>query len=282
MKTSTMRTIAAVSVTTLLLASLSRAYADTASPEKYQTFKGTVVKVNDKERTMTASGFWFWSERTFNAGDSCEVLIGDNKKEATLKDLAPGNWVEVQFSSVGGVNVASQIAEKYGHYTGHIVSIDPNGRKLTLKRGAYQKPFVLAGDCQVLMNDKEGAMSALKIGHKVTIAYAREGDLSLAHKVAQNSLSFVGALEGIDAETRTLKAEHLLTDRKFHLADDCPIIVNGVADGEFRDLRIGYTVTINYENVDGILVANRIACETKPENLKPNHTAQSKVTYSEE
>src|ERR1044071_7342177 len=77
MKRAIMRIIATVSVTTLLLACSGRAYGDVASPAKYKTFKGTVVKVDDKDRTLTAKGFWFWSTKTFNLGDTCKVLIGD-------------------------------------------------------------------------------------------------------------------------------------------------------------------------------------------------------------
>jgi Cu/Ag efflux protein CusF len=275
-----MRTIAAASVTTLLLAFSGRAYGDAASPEKYQTFKGTVVKVNDKERTMTARGFWLCSTKTFNVGENCKVLIGDKKKEATLKDLAPGNRVEVHYTSVGGVNVASQIAERYRHYTGHIVAIDPSGQNLTIKRGTYEKPFVLASDCHVLLNDKEGAMNDLKVGHKVTVAYASEGDRNLAHKIAQSSLSFVGTLEAIDSDTRTLKAEHVFTDRKFHLADDCPIVINGQAGGRLSDLRIGDQVMFSYENVDGVLVANRVARETEPAKSETSQAVENAATYS--
>src|ERR1051325_3332166 len=154
MKTAIMRSIAAVSMATLLLAFLGRAYGDAASPAKYKTFKGSVVKVNAKDGSITAKGPWFWSDKTFNVGDTCKVLIGDDKKEAALKDLAPGSRVEVQYSSVGGVNVASQIAEKYRHFTGHITAIDPNGQKLTVKKGATKEAFVLANDCEILMNEK--------------------------------------------------------------------------------------------------------------------------------
>ena len=92
----------------------------------------------------------------------------------------------------------------------------------------------------------------------------------------KRSLSFVGTVEAIDAETRTLKAEHLLTDRRFHLADDCPIVINGKPDGKLSDIRIGDTVMFNYENVDGVLVANRIARETGPEKPESSQTAQRK------
>src|SRR5262245_43636869 len=98
MKAAIIRTIAMVSLTTLFLALSGQAYAEATSAAKSKTFQGTVLKVDDKDRTLTAKGFWFWSTETFNLGVSGKVLIGENKKEATLKDLAPGNRVEVLYS----------------------------------------------------------------------------------------------------------------------------------------------------------------------------------------
>ena len=278
METAIIRTISAVFLTTRLLAFPGQANGDVASSEQGKPFTGTVVKVEDKDRAVTVKGFWFWSTKTFNVGDTCKILIGDNQKEAKLKDLAPGNWVIVNYSSVGGVNVASQIAEKYRHFTGHIAAIDLTGKKLTVKRGTNEKSFSLADDYNVLVNDKTGRMSDLKIGHKVTVAYDSLGEAKFAHQIALNSLSFVGTVEAIDAEARTLKAEHLMTERKFHMADDCLIVSNGELNGKLSDLRIGDTVVFNYQNVDGVLVANRVAVEMPQGNKGPGQSARNNVT----
>ena len=93
--------------------------------------------------------------------------------------------------------------------------------------------------------------------------------------------TFKGTVVKVDDKDRTLKAEHFMADRRFHLADDCPIVVNGKPDGKLSDLRIGDTVMFNYENVDGVLVANRIARETGPAKPESSQTAQNKVTYPE-
>lgn len=279
MKTTTLRSAVAVSTTSLLLAFAGPSSGDEASSERSQAFKGTVVTVDDRNQTITAREFWLWPSKTFNVGDGCKVLVGDGRREATLKDLAPGNRVEVQYTSVGGVNVARQIAENYRHFTGHIVALGPEGQSLTVEQGLSKRSFALADDYNVVTSGKKGAMGDLKIGHKVVVAYSSAGDSNLAHQIAQNSLSFVGTVEAMDAETRTLKAEHFMTDRRFHLADDCPIVINGKPDGKLSDLRLGDTVMFNYDNVHGVLVANRIARETESARPENSQTAQSKAAY---
>ena len=267
------QTMAAVSVTSMFLTLAGRAYGE-AAPEKYKTFNGRVVKVDDEDGIVTARGFWFWTKKDFSVGDGCKVLIGDRSKEATLQDLAPGNQIEVQYSSVGGVNVARRIAGTYDRFTGHIVALDPKAQKLTVEKGLNKKPFVLGENHRVVVREKKAAMRDLKIGDQVTVAYFSVRDSNVACEIAQNSKTFSGTVEAIDAETRMLKAEHLMTDHTFRLTDDCPIVINGKAGGQLSDLRIGDTVTFNYDNVDGVMVANRIALETEARQGE-----QSKATY---
>jgi hypothetical protein len=65
--------------------------------------------------------------------------------------------------------------------------------------------------------------------------------------------------------------------KKFNLADDCPIVVNGKLNGSWSDLRIGDRVSLNYDNEDGVLVANRVSPMTGTVSAAPAAPAPSQT-----
>jgi hypothetical protein len=66
-------------------------------------------------------------------------------------------------------------------------------------------------------------------------------------------------LSAIDVPARTVKARHLLGNKRFNLADGRAIVLNGNGPGQLSDLRIGQKVTFSYEERDGVNMVNRIA-----------------------
>lgn len=259
MKTTIVRLTLTAWAVTLLAALTGRAYSDNAPPTKPHTFTGSVKLVDDNERSITVKGFL--STRRFNAGDHCDVSLED-KPDAALKDLQPGHRVEVQYLAHSGVNVASRITQKNATFTGHISAIDPTKRTLTVKGGVPRKAFVAGEDCKIIIREeKDHTLAGLKIGHKVTVRYTATEGCNLAHKIEQSSLTFAGTVEAIDATTGTLKAKQILSERRFTLAKDCQLIIDGRPNGKLSDLRIGDKLSFHYEDVDGVLVANRVERE---------------------
>ena len=81
----------------------------------------------------------------------------------------------------------------------------------------------------------------------------------MARQIDQTSARFVGTLEAIDASARTVKARHVVGDKKFNLADGCKIVINGNPNASLSDLRLGQKWVFNYDEVDGVNVVTRIA-----------------------
>jgi hypothetical protein len=72
-------------------------------------------------------------------------------------------------------------------------------------------------------------------------------------------------VDAIDARTDTVKAGSLTANRTFRLGADCQIVVKGATGGALKNLRIGDRVSFHYEEVDGVLIANRLELATGSE-----------------
>jgi hypothetical protein len=119
--------------------------------------------------------------------------------------------------------------------------------------------FTVSDKCRFLARGKEqGSWEDLKVNQKVNVSYEVEPDGLVAYKIELRSESFSGLLDAIDVSGRTLRVKYLLTVKRFNLADDCEIIVNGRKGAKLADLKLGQSVDLNYENVDGVMVAQRI------------------------
>jgi Cu/Ag efflux protein CusF len=275
MKNSLVRSIMAVWVTLLLLALTSRGVAADSTTSKPKSFKGTVTAVDEKEKTFAVRGFW--STRTFNAGDHCKVSLED-KADAELKDLRPGQRVEVYYQGKDGVCVASQVLQKNLSFIGHIAAIDPASHSFKVKRGSVSEKFAAGDDCKVIGGDSRNrALADLKVGNKVTVSYTVSGGMKVAQRIEQAGSTFTGTIEAIDADTRTLKAQHLLSEKRFNLAKDCPIVIDGKSDGKLSDLRIGDRLSVYYEEMDGVLVATCVTRDTSPPKPAPGQVTRSET-----
>jgi len=70
--------------------------------------------------------------------------------------------------------------------------------------------------------------------------------------------TWTGALVAVDAEDNTVSGKHLFTRETFHLGRDCVISAVDKSRASLSDLRPGEKVAIQYQNAEGVLVANRI------------------------
>jgi hypothetical protein len=243
-------------------ASSARADEQAAMKQKEKTYSGIVTSVDAKEKTVMVEGTLFG--KTFNVADNCEFTLGDTKS-ATLGDLRAGQRVGVNYKDAGGVLVANRFAQEELRYSGTVQAVDRNTHTLKLSRSGLHKTFELPGDCKVILrDDRGGSLEDVKAGHQVTVVYELPGGSPTAREIEQSSATFVGTLDAIDASARTVKAKRFVGDRKFSLADNCKIVVNGITDGKLSDLRLGQKLVVSFEPVDGVNVANRIAQTEEP------------------
>jgi hypothetical protein len=177
--------------------------------------------------------------------------------------------------------IAREITQRNVVFTGHIAAIDPDNRTLSVKDGGFTKDFTIGDDCQVVLkSEKSGSLADLKVGHTVNVIYESEVDSRTARKIEQKYDKFVGTVRAIDAETRTVKAKNFLNEKKFSLANDCRIVIDGRTDGRLSDLRIGDRVALSYEDSDGVLVASRIGLdEGAPEGESAQTTKASRTQH---
>ena len=272
MKTSLMHMVVVAGVA-FSLTYASPANGDQPVPvQKDKIFKGTVVAVDQKEKTVSAKGFW--GTKLFNVGNTCAVTLED-QPTAALTDLRPGQKVEISYENAHGVPVADRIAQHNLVFTGYIFAINPAKRTLTVKHGVFTRDFALAADCAVVIkNDNTKTLDDLKVGHTVNVVYEPVNDSLLARRIEQKSPTFVGTIKAIDADTQTVKAKDLLAEKTFHLADGCQIVVGGKPGGSMGDLHIGDRFAFTYEDMDGVLVANRIGRETTSSGVESAQAAK--------
>ena len=228
--------------------------ATAARPEK--SYTGTVVSVDPQEHTLNAKGFVL--NRKFNLGATCAYTLLDNNT-GKANDLRPGEKIAISYQNVDGVLVADSIAQQPMRYEGMVQSIDPVAHTLTLHLRGMDRTFHIGNDCGVVLRDeKSGTLADIQTGNHVTVTYETpEGGLT-ARQIAQTSIEFTGTLTAIDLGEKTLKAKAVFSSKKFNVADNCTIVINGKPDGQLSDLKPNDKLVFNYDEINGVNVVNRI------------------------
>jgi len=259
MKTMRTYTAATAAVALLGLAWAIPAIANDScnAAQREKTFKGNVSSIDTSDKTIAVRGFLF--TRNFNAGNDCKVSLQE-KSMASLSDLRPGEQVDIRYDDVNGVLIARHIAQHDLAFTGHITAINPAARTLMVKHGLMAREFALGQDCAVVMRDNRPAgVNNLQIGDEVRVIYEPVNGSHMVSRIEENSATFVGTIAAIDTTTRSVKVKDAKAEKMFNLADNCPIVINGKLDDSLSNLQIGERAAISYNNVDGVLVANRIS-----------------------
>lgn len=240
---------------------LADSSATTTRPE--QTYTGMIVSV-DRNEHLLAVRSWVFSKKTFNLGTGCSyALLG--KSPADAADLHAGQKVTVTYQDAQGVLIADHVTQKPMRYEGMVKAVDSAQHTLTLHAGGSDKTLQIADDCQIMLrNDKVGTYGDIKVGDHVTVTYEKPGDTLTAQRIAQTSITFTGRLTAIDTETRVVKARTTFDSKKFNVADNCAIVINGKPDGHLADLKLDEKLTFSYDEINGVNVANRIAPADEP------------------
>jgi len=239
--------------------------ATAARPEKSCT--GTVASVDPKEHVLSVKG-WTMMNKSFNVGANCAYHQLD-KNNATVNDLRAGEKVTVSYQVVHGVLIADRVAQEPMRFEGMVKAIDTEKHTLTLHQGMSDKELRLAEDCKIaLRNGKMGTFADIKVGNQVTATYETPGNKPVARQIAQTSLAFSGTLTAIDLGDKTVKAKAALGSKKFNLADNCTIVINGKPDGKLADLKPNDKLVFSYDEINGVNVVNRIGpTETQPDSV---------------
>lgn len=264
----------AIRAALLLWACASVAIAEAGPAAKERTCSGTITAVSATERIVKVQSFLF--NKTFVVGDNCALTVAD-ARQATLADLRAGQKVEVHYKDAG-VLIASKIEQEKLSLSGEVQMIDREGRLLRVRDSAGAKTMRIVDNCPVsLIGDNRGTLEDVKMGNRVTVVYEAPGGQLVARRIEQKSVLFVGILDGINARDRTLNmGKKFLGDKRFHLADRCAIVIDGKSDAKLTELRLGQKYELNYENVDGVNVANRVALvETLDERGVPRQTLRA-------
>jgi len=241
---------------------------DTVKNEK--SYTGTVVSVDPKEHVLSVKG-WAMMNKAFNAGDTCSVSQLDRNK-ATLNDVRAGEKVRVSYQDAHGVLIASRVEQEPIRFEGMVKAIDNDKHTLTLHQTALDKQVQFPADCKIVLRDgRSGTLADLKAGSHVTVTYETPGNTPTARQIAQTSIPYTGTLTAIDLNDKTVKAKAMFATKKFNLADNCTIVINGRTDGKLDDLKPNDKLSFSYDEIDGVNVVNRIG----PADLPANSVAET-------
>ena len=249
-------TMAAVSVLASQPATAAKP-AQNQCPKKNYT--GMVTSVDPQEHVVSVKGWWLLPYKRFSLGDTCVYTMLDNNP-GMFNDLRPGEKVKVTYQDAHGVLIADRIEQLPMRYEGMVAAIDPARHSLTLHQHFLDTQLQLPSKCVVtLRGDKPGTFADIKPGSHVTVTYETPDGVPTARQIAQTSDLFTGTLTAIDLNSRTVKAQSLLETKKFSLADNCAIVINGKPDGRLTNLRPDEKLDFSFNDVNGVNVVNRIA-----------------------
>jgi len=271
MKAKLIRKLMILGLTFTLLPGMSLVMAEAGSPTatpapakaaaavKALEFTGTINVVDAEERIVKVDKFLM--DKTFNLAEKCTFAVGLDK-ESSLENLTPDMEVTVSYQEADGVLVATHIAQRWYTHTGYIKTTTPASREIVMERLGMAKKYKVNDNTRLTIHNDSAKLGDLKPGQKVTVTYTKQDDVWLAQKVEDTSETFTGTVEAIDAGANSIKVKSLINTRKFNLGEGCKIVLNGETNGKLKDLRIGQKVTIDYEEVKGVMVAARIELGT--------------------
>lgn len=228
----------------------------TGAPVK--SYTGTVQSLDRTEHVLYLKG-WLGQRKAFNVGDNC-AYSEPGVDNGPITSLRPGEKVDVSYQDRHGVLIADHVRQIPMRVEGTVTAIDPANHTLTVRDGAFKRPLHLADNCQIMLRDgKAGTFDDVKAGSYVTVTYETPGDVMTAREIAQTSIEFTGTLTAIDLEDRTVKAKTVFGTKRFHLGDTCAVVINGQPNGKLADLRPDEKVVVNYDEINGVNVVERIA-----------------------
>ena len=181
------------------------------------------------------------------------------QENETLRDLHPGDPVNVTYQELHGVLIADHVTDRSLRFQGTIRQVDPNSGRLTIAQGHVAREFTLADDGRVITaSGMDGSLYDLQPGDRAAVIYVRSGRSLIAQRISETTLSYEGKLEAIDLPERIVKTEDPLGEQQFSVADQCQIVVGSSHNAQLQDLKLDHNYNFTYELVNGVKVADRI------------------------
>lgn len=287
--------LAALFVMSLLIASSAQAFSLTGKVSAIDTHKRTLaVTPYDGQRLKGP-------DQSFALDNSAMVLMGNEKRH--FGDIRVGDWVTVTYhEESGGIVIAEGISfalppapykDERAQFsiTGRIVAIDADAKTLTIDSSYYYGPtyvgsrtFTLDLGTWVMIGSERREIRDLRVGDWVMVNFHRESNglvvaegIAIAYPpapyLAEKELSFSGKVVAIDRYGRTLTVDPSycygpnyggMGRRSFALDLGVSVMI-GSERRDFRDIRVGDLVTVNYHRErDGYGVADGIAITFPP------------------
>ncbi|MGA2801680.1 MAG: hypothetical protein ABSE97_04835 [Verrucomicrobiota bacterium] len=282
---------AAVCVSILAMTAALKSSADqtATAPQPGETYTGIITAINPQGRVLDVKN------KKFNLSDTCTYTIV-GKDTGSVGDLHPGQQVTVSYhitsvlpadraqqepeTAAGGqkimvnnyyytndVFVADSVQQELMTRNGTVRTNDLTHHTLMLRFLVLNKTFKIADDCQIILSDgKNGAITDIQSGNYVTVTYETPGgDEAVAHKIAQTDAMLInGRVIEINQTNRTITTATVLNyhPKKFHLADNCTIAVNGKTNAPLSDIKIFDKLVFTYNNIKGVNIVNYITTNT--------------------
>ena len=232
--------------------------AATAAPHE-KSYTGTIMSVDRAAQMMEVKDTLGLFHKRFSLADNCVYTFID-KGSGTAADLRAGQKVNLGYQNAHGVLIADRVTQEPMRFEGVVQAVDPQQHTLIVRHRMLDKVFSIPSECTVVLHEnKSGTLANVQPGERVTVTFETPAGVPTARLIAQTSATFTGELTGIDLSRRTLKATTLLSTKQFELAKGCTIIVDGKPGRELRDLRPGDKLTVSYDEVHGVCIANRVA-----------------------
>ena len=242
---------------------------------KYEkSYTGMIVSVDPKEHVVNVKN-WALFTRQFNLGANCFYAQVD-KNNAPATDLRPGEKVTVSYQSAHGVLIADRVQQEPMQFAGTITAIDNDKHTLTLHRTGLDKVLQFPNDSQIMLRDgRSGTFADVKIGDYVTATYEMPANEPTVRQIAQTTIAFTGTLTALNLNDNTVQAKSAFASKKFELADNCAIVVNGRTGGQLTDLRLNDKLLFNYDEVNGVDIVTRIGPAERATEQPANTVASS-------
>jgi Cu/Ag efflux protein CusF len=112
----------------------------------------------------------------------------------------------------------------------------------------------------------------------LTLATAFKAPADETATAAKPDKTYTGTVNAVDPNERTLDVKGIMLSKKFNLGDNCVYALWNKPAGAMGDLRPGEKVTIAYQNVDGVFVADRV--EQQPMRYEGMVQAIDPTTHS--
>jgi len=101
---------------------------------------------------------------------------------------------------------------------------------------------------------KMNALSLRKIAGVLALLVAAQGSAW----AASSDKSYTGIVDYVDTTEHTVSLLGSIFNKQFNLSPNCVYLLRDHGNGKISDLRTGENITVQYKNVEGVLVVNHV------------------------